>query len=65
MSPKKYIIDLKMQAACEYLTYTSTSVMDISKTLGYEDITYFTASFKKHYGVSPMEYRRKHTILTN
>jgi len=63
MSPKKYISDLKMQAACEYLTYTSTSVMDISKTLGYEDLTYFSSSFKKHFGVTPVEYRRKHTIL--
>lgn len=65
MSPKKYIIDLKMQAACEYLTYTSTSVIDISKTLGYDDITYFTASFKKHFGISPMEYRRKHNMMIN
>ena len=63
-SPKRYIIDLKMQAACEYLTYTTTSVKDISELLGYEDITYFTASFKKHYGISPSEYRRTNTILT-
>lgn len=65
VSPKKYIIDLKMQAACEYLTYTSTSIRDISKTLGYDDITYFTASFKKHFGISPMEYRRKHNMMIN
>lgn len=64
MSPKKYIIDLKMQAACEYLTYTTTSVKDISELLGYEDITYFTASFRKHFGISPSEYRRTNTILT-
>ncbi len=65
VSPKKYIVDLKMQAACEYLTYTSTSISNISKTLGYEDITYFTASFKKHFGISPMEYRRKYNMMIN
>ncbi len=65
ISPKKYIIDLKMQAACEYLSYTSTPIKEISEILGYTEFSYFTNSFRRHYGISPLKYRKNNTINNN
>lgn len=62
-SPKKYIINLKMQAACEYLYFTATPIKEIAEILGYSEVAYFTTSFKKYYGISPLEYRKNH--ITN
>lgn len=59
MSPKKYIIDLKMQIAEELLEYTMTPISEIAQKLGYSELPYFTSAFKKHFGVSPSQFRKK------
>ena len=61
ISPKKYIINLKMEAAAEMLLYTSSPISNIGKQLGYSQFSYFTTAFKSHYGVSPSDYRRENT----
>lgn len=57
-SPKKYIIDLKMQTASEYLIFTETPVSEIAKLVGYNEFSYFTTAFKSHFGTTPSEYRK-------
>jgi len=58
VSPKKFIIDLKMKTAGEYLSFTSTPISEISKSLGYNELSYFTTAFKNHFGVTPSQYRK-------
>ena len=57
MSPSAYIIDLRMNAACELLQSTDISVKQIGLLVGYEDPHFFSKLFKKHIGVSPKEYK--------
>ncbi len=59
LSPKQYIIDLKMKYACELLTSNLFSVGQIAQTLGYENIYYFSKAFKQYYSLSPTEYAKK------
>lgn len=59
VSPKKYIIDLKMKTASEYLTFTSASIADVAKSVGYPELSYFTTVFKNHFGVTPSAFRKK------
>ena len=59
ISPKKRIIDLKMQTAGEYLTFTSTPISEIAKSVGYNELSYFTTAFKNYFGVTPSEYRNR------
>lgn len=59
VTPYQYFLDKKIDAAKSYLTHTNVSVGNISKTLHYADSQYFSSSFKKAVGCSPIEYRRK------
>lgn len=63
ISPKKYIIGLKMQSACEYLSSTLTPVKEIAHILGYNEDTYFVNAFKKYHGIYPLEYRKSHSNI--
>ena len=58
ITPKEYIIRMRMKRAEEYLIYSAYSVMEISSLLGYSDPAYFSAAFKRIYGVSPSAYRK-------
>jgi AraC-like DNA-binding protein len=56
--PMEYFIHLKIQRACRYLTFTRSSIKEISLTLGYSDQYYFSRIFHKVVGVSPLAYRQ-------
>lgn len=58
-SPIDYFIHLKMQHACMMLT-TRMHVREIAQQLGYDDPYYFSHSFKKIVGLSPVKYRDRH-----
>ena len=58
-TPYQYFIDKKIDAAKTYLTHTNLSVGSIANMLHYADQQYFSSSFKKATGCSPLEYRRK------
>ena len=57
-SPYQYIIDLRLNAACEMLLNSSLSITSISEILGFQSVFFFSKLFKKHLGVSPMQYRK-------
>ena len=59
VTPYQYFLDRKIDAAKTYLTHTNLSVGNIANTLYYADQQYFSSSFKKATGCSPLEYRRK------
>lgn len=56
----KWIIRIRMEQAQKLLNEKNSRISDISKMVGYSSISYFSNVFKKYYGVSPQEYRRKH-----
>lgn len=58
-TPIVYFNSLKIQKACQYLTFTSLSIKEISFRLGYNDPLYFSRLFNKAMLVSPMDYRKK------
>jgi AraC family transcriptional regulator, arabinose operon regulatory protein len=58
-SPIEYFNHLKIQQACQYITFTNMSIKNIALTLGIEDQYYFTRLFTKLMGSSPNEYRKK------
>lgn len=60
-SVKTYIEDRIMRDACRQLRYTMLSVQEISEWLGYESATYFVRTFRKHIGMTPLEYRKRET----
>lgn len=59
ISPKRYIINKRIERAKELLDFTDASICEISNSVGYEDQFYFYRIFKKYTGMSPTEYRNK------
>ncbi len=58
MSVKEYILSLRMANACSYLIHTDLSISDIARSVGYDDVLYFSRLFRKKKGLSPSEYRQ-------
>ena len=48
---------LKMEEAARLLTESAQSITAIAGALGYPDVKYFDAIFKKHTGLTPVSYR--------
>ncbi len=58
MSIGKYILTLKIEEAKRLLETTTLSVNDISELSGFNDPNYFSRTFKKVMGMSPLQYRK-------
>jgi two-component system, response regulator YesN len=52
-----YLFEIRINKAKELLEETKFTVHDIAISVGYGDPQYFHRIFKKHYGVTPNEYR--------
>lgn len=59
-TPIHYFNYLKMQKACQYLSFTSMSIKEISFSLGFNDPLYFSRLFKKIMSTSPIQYRTEY-----
>ena len=57
MSPKQYLIQLRMNRALELLTKNELSVKEISVACGFTDEKYFSRAFKKRYGYPPSQLK--------
>jgi AraC-like DNA-binding protein len=62
-SPMKYFVKRKLAWAAQLISRTKYSIKEIAFITGYEDPLYFSAQFKKYFGVSPRNYR--HTEKTH
>ena len=57
MSPKQYLINLRMSTARHLLRTTDDKVELVAKQCGYDDYHYFCRLFRKYAGCTPSEYR--------
>ena len=62
MSPKQYLIQLRMNRALELLTKNEISVKEISFACGFTDEKYFSRAFKKRYGYPPSQLKNNMII---
>lgn len=59
MSPIDYLIRFRLELATELLMTTDASVGEISASVGYKDVYYFSRIFKKRKGESPAHFRTR------
>jgi len=62
MSPKQYLIRLRMDRALELLTKNEISVKEISFACGFTDEKYFSRAFKRRYGYPPSQLKNNMII---
>jgi len=60
ITPKKYLIDLKLKKACNLLISTNLPINLISTALGFDDALAFSKKFSEVYKISPKNYRQSH-----
>jgi len=57
MSPLSYLQSLRIAAAKELLRHSNLSIGDIAWQQGMQDVSYFSQLFRRHCGMSPLQYR--------
>ncbi len=60
ITPKKFILQTRMEKAKELLINTDHPIKEISITIGFNDALYFSKIFYRTEGITPSEYREKH-----
>lgn len=59
ISPINYLIERRVKESCYLLCDTDHSLSQISHMMGFSSPSYFSQSFRKTMGISPMEYRKQ------
>ena len=60
ISPIKYIIQLKINHACDLLHSKLYTISQIAEICGYDNIYYFSRQFKEYTGITPTEFLNKY-----
>ena len=60
MSVGKFILSLKIEDAKKLLETTTLTVSEVAERSGFDDPNYFSRTFKKASGLSPLQYRKSH-----
>ena len=63
VSPQRYLNNIRLEKARECLENGMLSVKEIASEVGIPNVSRFCRSFKVHYGVTPMQYRKTHLRL--
>lgn len=53
-----FLSETRLKKAAYLLSHTSERVQKIAEQVGYPNVSYFSTTFKKRYGINPYEYRR-------
>ena len=59
VSVQKKINEIRLEKAKRLLSASNAPVTQIAFLLGFNDSNYFSAYFKKHIGLSPLNYRKR------
>ena len=62
LSPKRYIINLRIEYAKNLLTNSPSSISYIAQYCGFSSSSQFDITFRKHTGISPTQYRKMNKI---
>jgi DNA-binding response OmpR family regulator len=59
ISPVDFLTNYRLKRAAEMMMENKQTLTDIAEQTGFNSYSYFSKSFRKHYGVSPKEYLNK------
>lgn len=63
VTPINYLINYRLNEAAALLSKTEKKVNTISDETGFNNVDYFCRLFKKHYRVTPSEYRKRKLLM--
>ena len=53
-----YLREYRLTMAARLLVASDATILSIAEEVGFDNLSYFNRAFKKHYGVTPSQYRR-------
>lgn len=59
MTPNEYILSMKMNRSRCLLEDNSQTIAEVAYQIGFSNPAYFSKCFKKQFGITPQEYKRK------
>lgn len=59
ISPNEIIRDLRLKRAADLIAQNADTITQIAYSVGFNDQSYFTKSFKKHFNMTPREFSAK------
>ena len=59
-SPTKYIVSKRLEKAQTLLATSELRLSDIAYECGFNDIGYFSKTFRNYYNISPTDFKNKH-----
>jgi len=58
-TPNDFILMVRLEKSIEYISEEKYTISEISAMVGFEAPSYFSKSFKKRYGISPINYKKE------
>ena len=58
-TPIQYLIGYRLNRSAELLKDTSMSITEIALATGFAGTSYFSETFRKHFGIAPTAYRKR------
>lgn len=62
-TPRQYIMNVRINAACQLLVATDQPIASIALQTGFYDQAHFTNQFVRHKGMPPSQYRKKYATI--
>lgn len=62
ISPKRYLLNVRIEAAKDLLSNTDQKINDIAKEIGFSSQQRFNDIFRKYEGLTPLHYRKQEKL---
>ena len=59
---RDYLTDIRLNRAKKLMETTDLKMYEISDRVGYNNVEHFSRMFKKHFGISPGDYKKDHRM---
>ena len=63
LSPMNYLTQFRIQQAMRMLSDCRVKIYEVAEKVGYQDIAYFSSTFKKLAGMSPSDYQNRESTV--
>lgn len=60
-SPVRYLVEYRLRVSRHLLIESNLKIESICMDVGFQDFSYFTKAFKKMFGMTPRDYRKKYS----
>ena len=57
LTPMQYVLEERLNQTRPELLFTNIAIGDLATKYGFGDVNYYIRTFKKHFGVTPLQYR--------